>query len=127
MGKIVALGAFLFATSITAAAGAGDSLEYSVQVYSTSAYGGVDAARYSGDSTQYIGCYYDGGSGTPYGGCQARDSSGNYKSCWTTDPSITQVMAAINHTTLLTFEFNSSGQCTFIEADNESMYLHQGE
>ena len=82
----------------------------------------MGSARNSSDSTQYIGCYFEGyTSGSQYILCFANNSSGTYGSCTSSDPRLMALGPKPSPPdSLLEFSWNSSGACTFLEVANVS-------
>jgi hypothetical protein len=128
---------FAMVTAITAAialqsvADAGTRWTDSVSVYNSSSggygIGAVSTARYyTSDSAEYIGCSTatDTVSST-YIYCSATNKSGTFVGCYTSsgNEAARQAVATINATSLIFFEVNSEGQCTYLTVENYSSYL----
>jgi hypothetical protein len=71
------------------------------------------------DTTQYIGCYSLGVSGS----CYARDRTGLARSCSTSDSTLLAVIRSLNGDSYLTFWWDTSGRCTSIRVDNGSLQV----
>jgi hypothetical protein len=124
---VATLAAGLVATS---AAYAGYSYPSVVSVYSSSsggsASGALRAARYSSDSTQYIGCSMASDAvSSAYVSCYARSSAGSYLYCYTSTPSTAALnaLSAVNDTSFVYFQSNSAGKCTYLSIGNQSTDL----
>lgn len=111
---------FGFVTLTALEANAGEGFRTSVFTYSVGAYGTVSGARYSSDNVQYIGCYTRNNNS---GACFATDSSGNYKTCYTTDPSTVQMMLSTGPLSYISFTFDSNGNCNYLFIENASWAL----
>jgi hypothetical protein len=122
--KGVRVAVAIAACLVSSVAVGGYRVAFNVFLGSTYADGNVGAARYSSDSNQEIGCYAQGSPGSVYAGCYAADSSGNYASCVTGDPAFVATVGRINATSFIWFEYNSSGQCTYLTVDNDSSYIY---
>jgi hypothetical protein len=85
------------------------------------AIGSIQAARFSSDGTQYIGCQVTAFNGIS-ANCFARDSSGNYISCNTTDPSMVQTAGGISSGSNIFFEVSGT-TCSWLSVTNSSYYL----
>ena len=86
-----------------------------------SAYGNINAARFSSDSTQYIGCsvFPSSNLGVTQTSCYAKNSAGTYMTCNSTSPVIAQIAASIGSTSYLWFTV-TNGSCTYLNVDNWS-------
>lgn len=74
------------------------------------ANGTLREARFSPDSTQYIGCSrYAYDSGTNLVVCYARTAAGAYLSCQTSDANLIRVAETLNPASYLYFVVNSDG------------------
>jgi hypothetical protein len=102
---------------------AGTKVSYGVYIDTTSRYaqGALGTVRNSTDGLQEIQCgvwaYLGGGS---YATCYARDASGNQGSCFTSAANLVPMAAAISGDSLMSFEWDASGNCTEIGATNGS-------
>lgn len=113
-------------SGFAAVASAGASLSPDVVVVgSTTARGGMRAARNSSDSQQYIGCTlrHIEGNTRPVVMCSARDSAGRSLSCSSTDPVQGLVVASIGPDSHIYFEVRNGYLCTEIDVVNDSRYL----
>ena len=122
----------LMAFSATAAAG----YHYAPEVYASSyryhrtwystGYGSLAGAAASSDDSQYIGCsttsYNYDGITSNYGYCVAVDADWNSATCYTDDPSLIAVIAAVNASSQVTFSA-TDGVCTYIASSNTSWSL----
>lgn len=103
---------------------AGPKYGYPVQVNLTSrhASGGFGTARNSADSVQYIGCdVYGYTTSVPRVSCYARSAAGTYASCSSTDPNLLAVARSISDDSIVSFNWDASGTCTYLFAGNASM------
>lgn len=100
---------------------AGYNTNDDVLVYSTSARGALQQARFSSDSKQYIGC---GHSGNGYYWCYARNSSGTTKTCFSSggDTNKWKVAGNVNRSSDVYFSIDG-GDCKHIEIHNSSENL----
>ena len=90
-----------------------------VSISGNTASGSIHTARYSSDSVQSIGCGSYGGSGF----CLAASASGAGGSCATTDAALIDVMRAINPGSYVYFQWDASGNCTYVLVNNNSQGL----
>jgi hypothetical protein len=90
----------------------------------TKANGDLEAARHSGDSTQYIGCsLYAYDSGSLSATCYAESATGQYASCSTDSPQMLQLVASLNSASYLYFGVNADGSCAWVVTVNSSFNL----
>lgn len=103
-------------------AGARESDE--IRIGSIWASGGVVAARYSSDITQYISCdnRFQLSTGVMIY-CNARDKDNNVRHCETANPRFLAPLLTITDASHLTFYVDSSGHCTHINVRNGSALL----
>lgn len=82
------------------------------------------SARNSADSTQFIGCkvYVPFLGARPEALCLARDTAGNYATCFTDDPAQISVISSIQGDTAIRFIYNDVGGCTHISVERISYY-----
>ena len=118
MLKLSVLAGFLVAAGSVYA---GLKVSYPVFVYrypdgTGSAYGTLSDTRASADTVAYVGCNSNGYQGQRNGGCQARDASSTYGSCWTADPSILAAIEALDSDSTVSFSWDPYGQCTLVQA-----------
>lgn len=74
-------------------------------------------ARGSADTLQLIGCFtYSSGSGL----CRARDSAGNFGSCYSTNPIIIEAMRNLNSDSYLFMTWGEDNVCTEVFVENNS-------
>ena len=77
-------------------------------------------ARYSSDTTQFIGCsMYTNGTTR----CDARDKNGKTFFCITSDPKWFNVLQAVTDSSYFVLKVDSGGHCTTIELNNNSYTL----
>lgn len=130
-----------FAMAISLAAGlalqataqAGTNAATSVYVGSGWAYGALTDARFSSNTTEYIGCVHSStksaASGTALSinfiSCSATTAAGKVYSCYTYTPPQAWVDAVngLNNASYLYFWANSSGSCMSIFTTHGSSYL----
>jgi hypothetical protein len=90
------------------------------------AAGTLTGARYSADSTQYIGCEVEKHDGySPYILCAARNLAGTSVSCSSTDPRLVDAVKAITDSSFIEFGVtgNGSGICSDLTVTNGSHNL----
>ncbi|HEY2512811.1 MAG TPA: hypothetical protein VGI39_18220 [Polyangiaceae bacterium] len=132
----IKLGHVLAATGILALCVAGrssagerdaDSLEY-VKIDRTSlmATGQISAARNSPDKNQYIGCWinaYSSGRATE-AYCRAHDAAATGSAgevlCISTAPQFIQAVSAVNSDSILEFDWDATGRCTYLYTETAS-------
>lgn len=98
-----------------------------VRVYPTSsyAYGGVNSARRSSDTVQYINCNINRGPfGASQGSCNARDRNGVSASCTTTDPLAVDMMQSVGPSSAVFFMWDASGVCSYLSITHSSAYTN---
>lgn len=98
-----------------------------VRVYPASyyAYGGVNSARRSTDTVQYIHCNTNRGpSGGTLGSCNARDRNGVVASCTTTDPLTVDMMQSVGPSSVVFFMWDASGVCSYLSITHGSAYTN---
>jgi len=130
MNKLAIVATLAAALAAQSAAYAGYSYPYVVSVYNSSgggsASGAIRAARYSSDSTQYIGCTMATDAvSSAYVSCFARSSSSAYLYCYTNTPSTAALnaLSSVNDTSYVYFQVDSTGKCTYLSITNESNSL----
>jgi hypothetical protein len=114
----------LFAASPAFAGSAKNFTVYIVPGSPGGASGSVNAARYSSDSNQFIGCqlYPTSSLGTMQTSCFAKDSANRYISCYSDNWTIAQIAGAINTTSYINFSV-TNGVCTYLSIENSSTSL----
>jgi hypothetical protein len=122
------LGLALFAHSIPA--WAGQQLLPEVTVGPTFARGSMVGARYSGDSQQYIGCWYFDNNYSGSVACWARDKTGNVFSCeqaTSLNEPLAKVVRAITDSSYISFEGARAEtgirECFSLVIENHSSHL----
>ena len=98
-----------------------------VRVYPASsyAYGGINSARRSTDTVQYIHCNtYRGPSGGTLGSCNARDRNGVSASCTTSDPLAIDMMQSVGPSSVVFFMWDGSGVCSYLSITHGSPYTN---
>lgn len=98
---------------------AGAKYNYNVVVGTSYAYGAMSTARYSADTTQYIGCWMN----TTNAGCVARNTAGTYKSCYTNNAAVRDTLKFMNDYSYVYFTFDSTGKCTYVYLGSYSYVL----
>jgi hypothetical protein len=121
---LAALGMTLFANTVPTWAGYKSTPEVSIRNYSQSlreGKGSMVGARYSADSTQYIGCYINA---APFVVCSASDSAGNYAGCISYDARHIDAVQRMTDSSHIIFDFNpSNAACSTIRIYDDSYYL----
>ena len=120
--RISSFGLALAVCTVSGVALAGATYAYPVWVVGTgNVYGSLAAARHSSDTVQFIGCEVFASKGaTPEASCYAKTASGTYMSCYTVDRNLVTIAGQLNTTSMLQFEFNPDGECTYINVTNAS-------
>lgn len=111
--------AFSVALVASAAALAGFKTGQSVVISDSGQFanGDLGYVRNTPDSTEYIGCY-NWSNTQAY--CFARDANGNSRSCSTTFADFVAVARSLNGDSYLYFQWDSNGQCVFVEVGTGS-------
>jgi hypothetical protein len=124
------LGAALFSNSLPAWAGAATRNEVYISPSGASAQGSLTGARYSADSTQYIGCdvYIERRPNAgPYASayCFAGDKAGKSTYCYSTDARIVNAVKGMTDSSHLSFSVPNltTRVCADLTIDNASLYL----
>jgi hypothetical protein len=89
-------------------------------------FGSVSGARYSSDSTQFIGCsLHANAAGTSSGTCSAMDAEGTYFGCrWSNPPAaVVAAIASIGPQSRILFNVNADGSCSNMSVTQASYYL----
>jgi hypothetical protein len=101
----------------TAIAGLRSTWPVRIDLTNRWAYGSIGDARASSDPLADLGCELQTNPGyVPLAYCFAR-LTGQYVSCYSQDPNVVTVAAAVRDG-YLTFNWDSSGKCTHIGTDN---------
>jgi hypothetical protein len=122
------IGAAVFALTIVgnSTAWAGSRYNSEVTVNGTSAKGGMVGARYSSDTTQYIGCTQSVHSVSGISiRCYAKNKNGVFFSCTSTDPKffdVLQTMTDFSYIEFLTPDGYGGLPCSYIRVENPSYY-----
>jgi hypothetical protein len=119
VGVLVLLGA------LVGVAHAGKKTTVVVQVITgtRTALGSLGSARNSADGVQMIGCAVSANAGSaPTLSCSATDSAGTVGSCVSSDQNLVQVLSSLQGDSWLKFTWDASGNCTFIQVQNNSTY-----
>jgi hypothetical protein len=85
-------------------------------------YGTLSDTRASADDIAYIACYYGGVPAGRVASCVARDPSGTFGSCWSSDPSILAAIETVQSDGNLRFTWNKNGSCSWVETETTSMH-----
>lgn len=108
---------------------AGTKSTFPVYIYNTSnppyqsASGVIADARSEGDSSASIGCSITATPGGPVEGYCDAFTSTQGAGCWTTDPSLIQVIASMKGDSYISFSTNNSnGTCSYISTTVGSWY-----
>ncbi len=92
-----------------------------IQVYIDDTYryamGNMVDARGSADGVQQVSCVL---TSTGLGGCQAANTSGGYRSCYTTNPDLVNTIRSIGDDSHIYFQWNPDGSCNYIQIQNSS-------
>jgi len=103
-----------------ASAGYRYTTEVVIDTANRHAKGSLADARASADNLQFIGCSTRTSSGGVYVSCSAQDANGVSVTCTSSNSSFVQVVAALASDSTLYMEWDSSGNCTSLTADNYS-------
>jgi len=123
------LGLALVSNSLPAWAGVATINEVYISPSRTNAQGSLTGARYSADSTQYIGCQSHSqlGSTAQSVYCSAADKTGRSLFCFSTDPRIVNAVKGMTDSSHLDFAASrdpfGNYLCTDLTVSNESIYL----
>ena len=114
LGVFLILAFSLLATTVHA----GESYNPAVAVGSTYAYGEINAAATSNNTTEKIGCFAN----TSYGWCEATTAAGAKASCWTTDPDLMTIIRQIPESFgVISFHFTTNwGTCSALSMSRGS-------
>jgi len=115
--RLGALGACLLLPTIAYAGLTYPNASSTVVIETTArwAEGTVSATHNSPDNVQYIGCWSRVSSTTDQATCYARDTSGHYGSCTTTDSRFLPLIRSLHSEGRLRFSWDTSYRCTQIE------------
>jgi hypothetical protein len=116
LGSVCAL-ASLFTSTPTLA---GLKVVQPVLISEGVARGGLGAARGTTDTTQVIGCEVSAAIDGPWAFCFARNAERIERVCFTDSPTLIAAMPALNGDSLLTFRWDSKGECTSVHIYNGS-------
>jgi hypothetical protein len=120
MMGMIAIAAAAAGTQALAGAQWGPSLVWITDAYSQ-ANGNLTDVRRTADRTQYIGCQvYGGPGGYKYAACIAADSTGKTRTCSSTAPELIAVASQVDAGTYVVFNWDASGQCSFLQASHYS-------
>ncbi len=111
----------VLATTGTALAGARYSRPVQVNPTNRYASGSLGSTRNSGDTTSYLICETYLGAGQALGAnCIARDASGRFGSCNTTDPGMVQAIMSIQGDSFVWFNWDVNSRCAYVSVQNGS-------
>lgn len=128
----IASTATIWAALLSQGALAGASLAVPVQVGSNYAGGTFTGARYSGDTTQHIGCslstyvtHITDTSAHLYLACAGTDATGNTYYCYDYTPpdSWVKIVVALNLTSYVYFYGDSQHHCQGLTSSQNSLYF----
>ena len=95
-----------------------------VSITTTNFRGGLAAARFSADPTQYIGCYISTTGAAASVVCQARDAAGTFVSCVQSAPSVAMLNAVATLSDAAFVNVTYSGTtCTSILSHANSAFI----
>ena len=120
--SMVALGmALLF----NGAAWAGAKSLTEVNVYPGGAYGSMMGARFGKGKEQFIRCSlsYSTWVSSIYMSCSAYDKDEKYASCYSDDWRFREIVKSMTDSSFIEFQFNNSGECTYLYVRNASKNL----
>lgn len=120
---MAALGMTLLATTTSTWAGSVNTPEVSIS--GGSAGGTMVGARYSADSTQYIGCFINvANAPPPFIKCEAFNSARNYLGCISYDAiHIDSVQRMTDSSSIHFYADRATGRCTNVTIQNYSYQL----
>jgi hypothetical protein len=121
---MAALGIILLANPVPTWAGASGAPE--VLLGPNWALGSLVGARYSADSTQFIGCGVSTGINGPVTECTATDKTGAVAYCFSTDSKFSEVVQTMTSFSFIYFDYVFDGtrnNCNFIGVNNASTTL----
>ena len=87
---------------------------YPNQVGGSYAKGSMVGTRYSADANQYIGCTATARSTSTRTECYARDTTGVYLHCTSTNSAIYDTVQAMTDSSSIQIQVDSSGNCTSV-------------
>lgn len=94
-----------------------------IDTANSTAYGTFSVARSSADTVQYINCSaYGYDDGTSFASCAARSASGGYGSCSSTVASVVETVRSMPNDANVRFQWDASGNCTYVSFTNGSYY-----
>ena len=124
MSKIVAATVFSAGLLLGSTTWAGQVSHPQVLIFPTSAQGSMYGARSSADTVQYIGCNLSSGPNGANVGCSARNSAGQFKSCFSNNAFHREAVRAMTAYSYVFFTLNpTTGQCSNVNINNSSIYL----
>lgn len=127
MKRLLPMALVLGMISAAGAAWAGFHGSSEVYVGSGFAVGALGSARNSADGTQYIGCATYGSAGSTRSmQCYANDSAGHYGSCSSSDATLVATAGTLSSNSYVTFNWNSSGTCTYLYVVTNSYFPPPG-
>ncbi len=86
------------------------------------ANGSMGTARNSADGAQYIGCSLQSSYSPVTGTCFAKDATGKYLQCVTSDPAIVSVISSIAKGAFISFTASGTGACYWVDVTNNSYF-----
>jgi len=105
----------------TAIAGVKFSGNVYIDAVSRYAYGSLGTARNSADGYSWVTCGVQSGTtGSMYASCYAVNASGVSASCGTTNANLVAVVATLEGDSSISFQWDSSGLCTYISVGQSS-------
>jgi hypothetical protein len=125
--SMAVLGVTLQLQSLPAWAGLADNQQPVYRIlhmegYIIGASGTMTGARYSADNTQFIGC--DIHSGSKGISCRAKDKTGKYVYCESSDPKFIAAVNAMTDSSYIKFYFaRGTSQCSELIVNNSSRNL----
>lgn len=121
--KSVVIGIILAGTVFTGLAQAGAKwINEQVYVGSSSAWGALGYVRNTSNNVEYLQCKVTGYSNgaDAYAYCSARNAAGTTYSCISESPDVIMAAAAVSSDSYVTLYKDSSGNCTYVSAENGS-------
>lgn len=106
-----------------AAAGFRSAYQVQVNTDTRQAWGSLGTARASSDSNQYISCsVYGYSSSAGSARCEARTATNVRATCYSSNPSIIQAIAALDGDGYVLFNWDTSGSCTYVATSSGSLW-----
>lgn len=122
--RIVAVVVFGAGLLFGSTAWAGQVFHPEVLIFPTSAQGSMYGARNSADAIQFIGCTLSSGPTGASTGCSARNSAGQFRSCFSNNPFHREAVKAMTAYSFVFFTLDpATGECRNVSIQGSSVFL----